>query len=200
VDDRRRAVRRGGARVGAVVVAVLVTAGACTGDDDGPGPGETLPTVDGAVPTQATTLPDPQLEPADPVGGDTTVTVLGDGDWYAYLQLVDPSLGVVVVDVVEVLTGTAAAEAAAADGAPVPTGPYVHDDEPGVGVDVSLAPTVVVSVLGPDGSTLPFGLDQLAAAFAEAAPVELVGFTTTPYLLTVRDGVLVSLTQQPPPA
>jgi hypothetical protein len=197
-DDRRRRAAwragrgawRGVAATG--LVALAVAGGACGGGDDDDDAGSS---GDDAVTTLATTVPDPQGQPADPQGTEAVGGVV-DGEQAGFLVVVDPGLGVVTVDPVEYLTGADAVQAAAADGVTV-TRAYVRDPEPGVVLELPLAAGVAVTVLGVDGAELALDVDGLVAALSPDALPEQVAYTATPYRIDVQDGVVVSLEQLP---
>jgi hypothetical protein len=176
----------------AAVLATAVLAG-CGGDDDDDAG------TDAAVTTLATTVPDPQGQVADPQAANTTA-VVADGEQTGYLVVVDPDVGLVTIDAVDYLTGAEAVAAAAAAGAPTPTFSYVRDTDPGSVAEVPVDPAVTVSVLAPGGGELAIDLTGLAAAFSPDAPPDQLAYTTTPYRITVADGVVTDLEQLPAPS
>lgn len=153
-----------------------------------------------AVPTS--TAADPSLVAAAPVTPSSTTTpappepvddgvALADGRHAAYLTSIDVAAGVLVVDVIQFLTGDEARRASAADGkgAHVANDFYIRNASPRVRT-VALAADAQVTVLDAVDPALSVPADAVALA-------NLVAHNpATPYWLTVAGGRVVKVEQQ----
>lgn len=153
----------------------------------GPPASSTSGPTSAATPSTPTTSPSPSATPA---------TDLADGRHPARIVRVDAARRLVTVDVVQFLTGSAAASAAAADGAeevPPPNDYWIRNVNPRLRtLPVDESAPITTNVLT---------ADQSGSATADVAVDlgrlgQLRGLSRALFWLTVRDGVVTAVSEQ----
>jgi hypothetical protein len=154
-----------------------------------------------AGPTSAATTSSPPPASASPGTVDdapsgTATSDLADGRHPVRVVRVDPAKRLVTVDVVQWFTGTAAASAAAQDGAaevPPPNDYWIRNVNPRLRtLTVAKSAPITTNVLtaaesGSSTTDVPVDLDRLS---------HLQGLSQALFWLTVRDGVVTAVSEQ----
>ena len=154
-------------------------------------PRPAAPSTSGPTTAATPTEPPTSASPTETVASD-----LADGRHPARIVRVDAARRLVTVDVVQFLTGTAAASAAAADGAaevPPPNDYWIRNVNPRLrtlAVDESAPITTNVLTAAESGSAttdVPVDLERLG---------RLRGLSRALFWLTVRQGVVTAVSEQ----
>jgi hypothetical protein len=180
----------------AVVSSVVVLA-ACDASSTAAGP--STPTSSAAAPATSPSgpaSPSPGPTSSGDEGAGTSTADLADGRHPAHIVAVDATGRHVTVDVVQVFTGSAAATAAAADGAsevPPPNDYWIRNSSPRLRtLPVSAAApvttnTLTASLSGSSSKDVALSLSRLRT---------LDGLQRALFWLTVRDGEVTRIAEQ----
>jgi hypothetical protein len=173
---------------GILMVAVLAVIGACS-DDDGDDSVEAEVTTTTAAPTTTTSLP-PISTPPEPT------TDLADGRHPVHITTVAAADRKLTVDVIQFLTGDAAARAAAEDGeeSPPPNDYYVRNVNPRlrtlpVAVDAPVTLNALLVEETRDGTDRSVTFDRLASFAPERLRVAIVW-------ITLEGGTITAIEEQ----
>jgi hypothetical protein len=141
----------------------------------------------------------PTTTPTSSPAGDT----LPDGRSFVYAKKVEQSEGAssLTFDLAEFLTDEDANAAAAAHGdeVPVPNGYYIVNDNPKLRT-LPISPEVTIRYFPSSGPACckhePGTLDGFAAAVNGTAMTDYPDMTFSPWWITLKDGVIVTISQQ----
>jgi hypothetical protein len=185
-------------RVAAILGLALIAPLAAACSDDGGEPravtqSTAAPSASAAAPSTGQPTGTP---PSAPPAGTTAAarTDLADGVHVAHVVRVDPAARAVTVDVIQFLTGDAAARAAAEDGAevPPPNDYYVRDVSSRLRtLPVASGAPITVNVHGAQESGS--ATTDIPKTLAELAGVR--GFADGTYRLTLEDGRVIRIAE-----
>jgi hypothetical protein len=150
-----------------------------------------------------TTLPIPTVSPSPSPTASALPAELDDGRHFGFVRSVDAEAGTFVYDLAEFLTGEEANQAAVEDGAieegdSVPNDYYIRNQNPRLRT-LTLAEDARIQILDWAhccDEFLDAELESFAQGFEEDDPTGTYRGETSPYWVTVEDGVVTQIQEQ----